>query len=332
MKTYRSLLALALTSFALAPAATAGGRNPGSLLVYPVHRSGGMFFTIACVTNTNINPSSGGTNAHFEYVNITLGDDAFHPRNCVVFDRVEFLTPADTLCVLTTCHNATFNSQEGYLVVTAEDPRQFNYPWSYNYLVGSELVISGSGVTYQMNAIPFKSSRDERTRTDVDWDGDKEFDGNEYEGIPDRLIVDSFIALMGSQIALINMTGSDKDINTLLFSVWNDNELPLSTTHEFNCWFDQPLRLVSPLFSDAFLKGLPNAGSELDVTCDGVGEFETGWAIIDSIDVSTQGGSYVSSDGAILGSITAGPATGIAGGHLLWESEAKQFNGKFDLR
>jgi hypothetical protein len=330
LKSYCSVLAAGvLSALVFAPAAMAYGPSPGSLLVYPVHRSGGNYFTIVCVTNTNVNPSSGGTNAHFEYVNVTLGNDVFHPRSCVVFDRIEYLTPADTLCVLATCHNAVFDMQEGYLLVTAEDPNRFNYPWSYNYLVGSELVVNGSGIVYSVNACALKSPQDHGHRTDVDWDDIKEFNGTEYEGIPNKLIIDSFVAMLGSQLALINFTGTYRDLNTVLFSVWNDNEVPLSATLEFNCWFDQPLRLISPLFNEVFLRGVPNSRSELDLNCDGVGDLETGWAIIDSIDVRTQGGSYVDTDGAMLGVITAGLATSISGGRELWTTEERQHNGKF---
>jgi hypothetical protein len=60
-----------------------------------------------------------------------------------------------------------------------------------------------------------------------------------------------------------------------------------------------------------------------------VGDLETGWARIDSINVSNAGGGFIAADGALLGSITAGPLKAINGGHLLWESTATQTNGSF---
>ncbi|MEM7205829.1 MAG: hypothetical protein AAF628_36585 [Planctomycetota bacterium] len=336
MQRSHSLIALAcLASLSVAPDALAGGRNPGSVLIYPVHRSGPTMFSIVSVTNTNLNPATpvslgGSTNVHYEYVNVTPGSTPFMPLNCVIFDRIEFLTPADTLSVLTTCHNAVAGNIEGYVVVTAEDPAAvYGTAWSFDYLVGSEIVISASGVGYSINAIPFSSPVASMQPTDLDGDDKLDFDGNEYEGIADYLIVDSFVAAASSQLTLINLTGGDQDKNTVLMSIWNDNEFPLSTTLAFNCWFDQPLSRISPLFSNAFLATVPNDPRELDLNCDGTGDIETGWAIIDSIDVSEPGGGTIATDGAVLGAITTGPFTALSGGRLLWESENVQTNGAF---
>ena len=41
------------------------------------------------------------------------------------------------------------------------------------------------------------------------------------------------------------------------------------------------------------------------------------------------GGTLISGNGAILGSITAGPTSLIDGGRLLWESHETQDNGAF---
>ena len=330
MKALSLLTAAAMFAGALAPEALADGRKPGSLLVYTVHRSGPMMFTIVCVTNTNTDPATpttfgGSTNVHFEYVNVVPNPaDPFKPYGCTIFDRVEFLTPADTLCVLTHCHNATSPmGQEGYLVVTAEDPSAFETPWVHNDLIGSELVVNGSGAVYSINAIPFEG-------LNVNNDRLAELDGAEYEQAPDRLYIDSYVGLAGSQLALINATGGPLDCNSVYFGVWNDNEFPLSATLRFNCWFDQPLTAVSPLFADSFLASLPNDPQELDINCDGVGDVETGWATIQSRGVFTPGGMEIGNgDGVLLGSITAGPMTMINGGRLLWESVDTQDNGKF---
>lgn len=326
----------------LASTAFAGGRNPGSVLVYPVHYSG-QFATVVSVTNTNLvpeNPNSlgGATNVHFEYVNAIYNPyDYFCPLDCIVFDRVEYLTPADTLSVLTAFHNATFvgtggdmYGSEGYLVVSAEDPYAFDAPWSHNYLVGSELVLNPTGGMYSVNAIAMNAVGDDGVATDADADGQLDFDGIEYEEIPDVLMIDSFLAAAGSSLALINFTGGPKAENTVLFRVWNDNEFPLSATLTFCCWFNQPLYYVNPLFSESFLENnTPHDPTELDITGDGNDDLQTGWATIDSILVLTSGGSVLANDGAMLGSITAGPASFIDGGRLLWESVETQDNGQF---
>jgi len=333
MKTTRILAAAALTAGLFTPNALADGRNPGSVLIYTVHRSGPTFFTIISVTNTNTykaspNSLGGTTDVHYEYANTNkVAGMPFMPDGCNIIDRVETLTPADTLSVLTACHNAfTPGGQEGYLVVSALDPVK-GHPWSHNFLVGSEFVVSSSGVVYSMEAIPFESPVEKHCETDLDGDGILDFDGYEYEAAPAYLIIDAFVAIAGSQLALLNLTGSDRDKNKIKFTAYNDNEFLLSDTREFACWFDQPLVTVSAIFQETFLKNTPHDPKELDISCTGVGRLETGWAMIDSISVKTPGGTTIASDGVILGSITAGQFTNFDGGRLLWESYERQTNG-----
>ncbi|MCP3917068.1 MAG: hypothetical protein GY711_16090 [bacterium] len=331
-----SIIASAAIVAATASPALADGRNPGSALVYPVHYSGNGFFTVICVTNTNTDPGvpgmNGDTMVHYEYANVNENpQDPFLPFSCTIFNRMELLTPADTLCVLTSCHNAVNPAgQQGYVVLSAQDPDHFDSPWSFNFLIGSELVINASGVMYSLNAIPFESPLPLGAATDLDSDSNLDFDGQEYEGIPDVLYIDSFIAIQESQLSLLSLTGRSQDVNSVQFSVWNDNEFPLSTNLKFSCWFDEPLWRISQLFTQDFLENsTPHDPDELDLDCfAGDDTVETGWAIIDSVDVRTTGGLPVSDDGAILGSITAGGRTRFDGGHLLWESTDKQFNGQ----
>jgi hypothetical protein len=210
--------------------------------------------------------------------------------------------------------------------VSALDPVK-GHPWSHDYLVGSEFVVSASGVVYSMEAIPFVSEQPKHEKTDIDDDGVLDFDGIEYEQAPAYLIIDSFVAIAGSQLALLNLTGSDRDKNKVRFVAYNDNEFMLSDTREFACWFDQPLVTVSAIFQENFLKSTPNDPKELDISCTGIGRLETGWAMIDSISVKTPGGTTIATDGVILGSITAGQFTNFDGGRLLWESDETQKNG-----
>lgn len=330
-----SLVGLCLAT--LTPSLMAGGREPGSVLIFPVHRSGDTegFFTIVSVTNTNLHPATilslgGSTNLHFEYVNVTPNQqNPFRPLGCTIFDRVEALTPADTISVLTGCHNAVFApGQSGYLVVTAENPSLFQTAWSHNDLLGSELVLSATGISYSLEAIAVRSPKPQGAPTDFNNNDRLDFDGVEYETLPDRLYIDSFIAVAEASLTLINLTGTELDTNTVLFSVWNDFEFPLSTSLVFKCWFDQRLSAISTLFTNGFLVNVPNDPDELDVNCDNVDDFETGWAIIQSTGVRAPGGALVSPDGAILGAITAN-AGGVNGGRLLAESRAKQANGGF---
>jgi len=310
--------------------------RPGSVLIFPVHRSGGGLFTLLSVTNTADLPttpfSSGGTTlARFECVStIPNSANPFRPLGCTVQDRLELLTPGDIFTVLTSCHLATVaGGQSGYLVVSAQNPAGGG-AWSHNFLLGSAFVVSASGVAWSVNAVSFPSPQAAGAPTDVSpANGRLDFNGVEYAEIPDLLYIDSFVGLAGAQLALINLTGGPLDVNTVIFSVWNDNEFALSTTLSFNCWFDRPLSEISTLFTEGFLQGSPNDPEEVDVDCDGVQDLESGWAVIDSLLVATPGGTFVAGDGALLGAITAGQTVFLDGGRLLWGSAAGQTNGSF---
>lgn len=312
----------------------AGGRNPGSVLIYPIHRSGGALFTTVSVTNTHLLPISGSTlggstNLHFEYVNV-LPDPAqpLIPKDCSIINRIEYLTPADTLSVLTSCHNAT-GGQEGYLVVTAQDPLLQPTAWCHNFLVGSEMVINALGGMYSINAISLRSPQPGRTATDRDGDDELDFDGIEYEGLPEHLYIDNFLAQGQSSLTLLNLTGSiDNHVAALAIDIWNDNEYALSSTLSFKCWIEEPLLNISLVFSDGFLaNNTPDDPSELDIDCDNIGDLEMGWARIRGLNASSPGQSIPNP--AIMGAITAGIAPSIDGGHLLWESSESQWNGDF---
>jgi hypothetical protein len=226
--------------------------------------------------------------------------------------------------VLTSCHNAS-SGEEGYLVVSAQDPDQFSVPWSFNHLIGSELVVKGAGI-YTMNAIPFKAIAAQGAETDADGDGQLDFDAVEYEGVPNTLYIDSFVGDAFNTLILINLTGSFNHIANVAFDIWNDNEFPLSATLQFNCWTEAPLVEISLVFSQLFLAlNTPDDLSELDINCDGIGEFETGWARIRGLNASSSTESIP--DPALLGAIGGGPF--FVGGRRLWESEDKQLNGDF---
>ncbi len=320
---------IALCAIVTSGALHADGRNPGSLLVFPAVRANAAGFSIVSVTNTHVQPQTpfsfgGSTNLHFEYYNVDVDPtDLMHPRSCFVFDRVEFLTPADTTSVLTACHNPI--PGQGYLVVSAEDPSLFRTPWKHDHLVGSVLHITTTGATYFMPALSFEAGAAlaDGAATDLDVDSVLDFDGLEYELPPDTLLIDQFIAEAGTQLSLLNLSTDMHEVNQLYFAVWNDNEYPLSTTTEFSCWFDVPLSWVSPLFSPQFMRSLPNAPAELDINCDGAGDMETGWVRISSTGTRS-GSTRTSDDGAFLGCLLSGPFSGLSYGKPLWESKERQ--------
>ncbi len=331
----RKLAPLALAAVGLlATVGHADVLTPGSALVYPIHRSGKgsflqPFFTVISVTNTNVNPVAGSTNVQFDYVNTVRNPiDSKLPLDCFVVDRVEVLTPADTLSVLTRCHNAA-DDLEGYVVVTAQNPSLFKSAWSFNHLVGSEFVINSQGGIYSLNAIPFSAIADQGMPTDADMDGQLDFDGVEYEEVPDKLYLDVFLAVEKSSLTLLNLTGGTQFTALVKFDIFNDNEFPLSATVAFRCWMEEKLSDISLVFDDHFLhNNTPNDPVELDIDCDNEDELETGWAIIDGIVANSSVESIP--DPALLGAVTAGPALLIfSGGRTLWGSEETQDNGDF---
>ncbi len=327
------LVALSILALAAAAPLSADGRKPASLLVYPLHKSGGVTFTAVSVTNTNLQPPigvtlGGATNVHFEYVN-AVQDPAqpFKPLYCQINDRTEFLTAADTTTRLTTCHNPGIDMQ-GYLVAVAEDPQLQPTPWSHNYLAGSEIVINAGGGIFSLNAISFRSPQPSRSATDRDGDGQYDLDGIEYEGAPDDLIIDAFIAEPNNELLLINLTGGFDFQATVKFEIWNDNEYPLSALLTFGCWFEEPLESVSLVFDGGFLKNnTPDDPTELDVDCDGSDDVETGWARIRGLQASSFAQSIP--DPAVIGALTGGDSSIMPLAKLLWESEARQTNGDF---
>ncbi len=336
----KTTFTIALASLALAASADAGGQVPGSTLIYPIHTSqssnltaSGQYWTLLCVTNTDLSPVTssdlgGTTNVKFEYVNVTPGALSTDPVHCSVVDRVEVLTPGDTLCVLTNFHNAT-SSARGYAVVSAQDPSQFDTPWSHNRLIGSELVVNSQRLSYSLPAYVLGSPVGRHGETDLDGDGELDFDGVEYDGLPDRLLIDSFIGDLSSTLTLINFTGGVSHNASVQFNIFNDNEFALSTTFWFNCWFSGPLTDISTVFDGLFLaQNTPNDPAEVDITGDGIGDIETGWAFIQGLDASSSVESIPNP--ALLGAIAAGPqGPFISGGRLLFESPNRSFNGDF---
>jgi len=306
----------------IAGEAVADGRKPGSVLVFPAQRTNAAGFTIVSVTNTHVQPQTptsfgGSTNVHFEYHDVIL--DPARPTHAAgksVFDRVEFLSPADTLSVLTACHDPQWG--QGFLVVSAEDPGLYRTPWSHDRLIGSALHLASSGATYWIHAIPFGSPVAAGLPTDLDGDMELDFDGLEYEKPARTLLVDSFLAIANTELCLVEFSGVDGASNDLLLSVWNDNERALSTTIQFTCWFELPLAAISPLFSESFLRGVQNDPEEFDVNCDRRGDLETGWIKIESRGLRVNG-TKVADRGDFLGCLMSGPYTGLAFGRLMFE-------------
>ncbi|MEZ5978435.1 MAG: hypothetical protein R3F34_09475 [Planctomycetota bacterium] len=339
-RTPSTVLAVAL----LASSALADGREPGSVLFYPyqgsvlgdvedeegegppVNQLAVAFpvFNVASVTNTR-RDGGGETDVHFQYVNVDANTNPFLFANCSISDRVETLTPADMLSVLTSCHNGSFGAS-GYLMVSAMDPNQLDTYWSFNHLIGSEYVVTAGGGMFGLNALPFASPLPEGTNTDLDADGRRDFDGAEYEPIPDELYLDSFFGVLPSYLVLASLTGPEY-LTNVDFVIFNDDEFQLSAQFAFACWCEVLLADVSGYFTAEGLATTPDDPAALDLDCNGVQDVDTGWAIVrPTIALSITSPNIVNP--AVLGaSYTVAQA--LFGGRVLWESTAKQTNGQF---
>lgn len=298
-----------------------------SVLVYPYQHSqlgNPAVFNVISVTNI-ATAGDCTTNVHFEYVNVGPSPSPFTFADCSISDRVETLTPADTLSVMTSCHNGAQNGL-GYLVVSAMDPNQLDTYWSFNYLIGSEQIVSPAGGIYALRPWDFCALVPDKTDTDLDGDGSRDFDGLEYDPIADELYLDTFAGSNPGELVLLSFLGGEY-LNQIDFVIFNDDEFQLSAQFEFACWTRVPLGDISGFFTTPGLLSTPTDPTQLDLTCNGLKDEYTGWAIIrpkraisitsDNID-----------DPAILGAITNDAAPWM-GARLLWESRAKQTNGQF---
>lgn len=283
--------------------------RPASALFYPLHRSD-TAFTLVSVTNSRA--SNPGVNAVFHYVNATPQANNPLVASCQSLYRSETLTPNDTVSVLTACHNGPAPTR-GFLMVIAKSLAGCNA--EYNHLIGSQVVVGMTGGIFALTPYAFEALPTASGCTDADADGRADFDGVEYEAMADEILLDSFLSVASSRLVLFNVSSSLSDDVTVHMDVFNDNEYPLSATFSFRCWFEMDLAQLSGVFTQTLLAGTPHDPDELDVNCDGLGDFETGWARIDPLVAS---GSWQSTaNPAVLGAVTAGPAS-LDGGRLLW--------------
>lgn len=304
------VFASSLLAFTLAASASAQDPEPGSVLCYPSVRETAAA-TIVSITNTH--PSMSIV-ANFSYVSVvpsTVGNP-FEPDACFVNEVQHVLTPNDTITLAVRCDNpaAPLN---GYLMVDAQTLAGVSI--SHNYLIGSAFTVQGPSAVYSLAAISFQSPLPDGAPTDLDGDGELDFDGLEYTMCPQELYIDTFLASVGNRLALLNLTGGTPFTASLSITVYNDNEQPVVIDHKFRCWFDQPLDLINPAFSIFFLLGTLHDPAEFDTDCNGTGDLETGWARIRGTVANS--GMQIIPGPALLGAIT-GTTLGFERGRPLW--------------
>jgi hypothetical protein len=175
----------ALASLGMASEAMADGRNPGSLLLYPEFDNRAGVVTVVTVTNTDAT----GDDVDVEFVYIgrynVAGD-----VDCEEFNRTETLTANDTLTLLTTFHNP--QHEQGYLYVFARDG--VNSPIAHNYLIGNVMTVEGlTAFEYSVNPVAYEGIAPE-----VDNNGVRKLDGNQYEQSAGEILVPRFLGQGGT--------------------------------------------------------------------------------------------------------------------------------------
>lgn len=283
---------------AVASPAFAGGREPSSVLVYPVFDSRDAI-TVISIVNTNgdasFDPNTGdfkGTAwTHFNYIDAT---------GCRNNDTSVRLTPNDTFQTLANAHAPS--AVEGYLYVYAETNNHSGIAKSWNYLIGDLLTIDGLlNIEYSANAYGFRSPLKDNELTDLDGDKSLDFDGLEYEKLPDVLLFPHFFGQddlnergngIDGCIALIGLTGS-RYTYEVDFDIYNDNEIHASAYgYPFTCWAFPKLASISGAFTETYLD---NSGDDLN-ELRGFPEINVGWfalrgniAYHDSVDFPNPG-------------------------------------------
>lgn len=302
--------ALSVTSFA-----GNGAPDAGSVLVFPCFDSSGPGFTALTVTNTNNNFTQignsfvGSVDVHFIYVN---GDPLNGVFYCGEFDRNHLLTPNDTITVRSDLHNTSFD--RGYVYVYARNPNT-QAAISWNYLIGSSAQI-GPETYYELNPFVFRAGRGLGDGAPTDFspaDGERNFDGAEYERVVDTLQVPHFFGeasfaegnvpsyFAESSLVLINLTGAGQFTAVVNFLVYNDNEQQFSANTTVRCWSKRRLRDINGVFTQQFLESTnDNFGEQ-------IGGLESGWYRLDG---GTAFSSADSVDGAAILAVQIGGLSG----------------------
>jgi len=237
--------------------AFAGVTAPGSLLVFPRWDNTPGTLTLLTVTNTNKDLANGAVDVEYVYIDAA---------NCQEFNRTRTLTPADELTVASIVDNP--NNAQGYVFVFAKN-HVTGAAIKFDWLIGSSIIItSQAGCAYELPPFVFKaaSSLADGAITDLNSNGLRDFNGSEYELLPDLLEFPSFAAVNGNftdDIILINLTGGGQFNTVVDFLIYNDNEEAFSAQFSFTCWVQKNLGQISAVFTDSFLKTTNHNLSEI---------------------------------------------------------------------
>lgn len=269
----RTLLTLATIC---AGVASAQNNPAGSLLVFSEFDNRAGVANLVTITNTS---SIDSIKVEFVYMGRVINGDVEIP--CTEFNRTETLTPSDTFTFLTKVHNPAL--EQGYMYAFAKDMLT-NEPVAFDHLVGSMIKVDSIYVLdYGVNAVVFQAADSLAlgAETDIDGDGLRDLNGEEYSMAADKIVIPRFFGqafLHVSNLHLIALTGGTKFDTTLDFQIFNDNEEVFSAEYTFNCWDKVTLLEISGLFDNLYLQNYTNHDPNEILGFVGL---ESGWMRID---------------------------------------------------
>jgi hypothetical protein len=255
----------ALAGLGLASHALADGRSPGSLLLYPEFDNRAGIVTVLTVTNTAANVGS----VDVEFVYIGRYGSSGTVINCEEFNRTETFTDNDTLTLITNFHNP--QQEQGFAYVFARSG--VNNPIVHNWLVGNVMTVDGlDAFEYSINPVSYVAFAG-----DLNGNGLRDFDGQEYEQSAGEILVPRFLGQGGpysSELILIGLSGGAAFQTSVDFLIYNDNEEAFSSGRTFQCWERVQLLDISGIFSNNFLQNFTNDDPDELL---GAPSIETGW-------------------------------------------------------
>jgi len=237
--------------------------QPGSVLIFPLVDSTDSGNTLITITNTNT--SELFCDFPFREGDVKLAFFYVDGKSWLCSDLCEFLSPADTLTVLTNRHNP--NMEQGFLIVQARDVAT-GLPMVFNYLVGMATVVN-MDFNFEWSYLPYSFSAhftgsgwdDNCRRRLIEDDGCIKFGNPDHEGpgvvyydrFPDTLIIPRFFGegspdsqpglTFSNNLFLMSTMSSFPPPNQTALNIlgWNNNERRFSRTARFACWLSAPL-------------------------------------------------------------------------------------------
>jgi len=257
---------LCLFAGPLASNAQAGHGQAGACILFPYFNTGPGDMTIFRITNVSMDTVT---------LRLVFVDDV----DCSPTDRWLTLTGGDTITFLDSWMNPDYGRGFMYAYVLENSPVS-----DPNILIGQEMVIghwsNDMAMSFSIDAMTFKA-------LNVVADDKIHLDGVEYEVAPKSIYFPGFFGQdypgsnapsIESKLILINLTGGKHFQHHADILVYNDNEIPFSTGHQFRCFEFVDLDEVSAATRNNFLKLTLNDPDEPGgLTHVGI---ETGWIVI----------------------------------------------------